>query len=98
MEFLDRKPPVVLDHGMEDEFRQQQPHRHCDGAEITRMRIVCSVPIEEGPMLLFRNYQMVHRILKMINTSNESEASRDFVALFVLDPAASVVAARTIAT
>ena len=35
---------------------------------------------------MFSNYQMAHRVLRMVNTGPE-EASRDFVALFILDPA-----------
>jgi len=39
-------------------------------------------------MLVFSNYQMVHRVLRMVNRCRDREASRDFVALFVIDPAA----------
>ncbi|CAK9066210.1 Conserved oligomeric Golgi complex subunit 5 [Durusdinium trenchii] len=46
----------------------------------------CRVPIREGTLLVFSNCQLVHRVLKMVN-SGTHEASRDFVALFVLDPA-----------
>eukprot|EP00928_Gymnodinium_smaydae_P038276 TRINITY_DN2642_c0_g1_i1.p1 TRINITY_DN2642_c0_g1~~TRINITY_DN2642_c0_g1_i1.p1 ORF type:complete len:660 (+),score=90.63 TRINITY_DN2642_c0_g1_i1:72-2051(+) len=45
------------------------------------------VPISEGTLLVFSNYQMVHRVLRMVNESVEHEASRDFVALFIVDPA-----------
>eukprot|EP00529_Nitzschia_sp_RCC80_P017733 CAMPEP_0113443108 /NCGR_PEP_ID=MMETSP0014_2-20120614/1963_1 /TAXON_ID=2857 /ORGANISM="Nitzschia sp." /LENGTH=846 /DNA_ID=CAMNT_0000334043 /DNA_START=210 /DNA_END=2750 /DNA_ORIENTATION=+ /assembly_acc=CAM_ASM_000159 len=48
----------------------------------------CSVPIRSGTMLVFSNYQMAHRVLRMVNTSTERPASRNFVALFVMDPAA----------
>jgi len=47
----------------------------------------CRVPIGEGTLLVFSNYQMAHRVLRMKNTG-KTEASRDFVALFVLDPSA----------
>ena len=40
----------------------------------------------KGTLLVFSNYQMAHRVLRMVNASAR-EASRDFVALFVLDPA-----------
>eukprot|EP00435_Cladocopium_sp_Y103_P068485 s134_g31.t1 len=46
----------------------------------------CRVPIRKGTLLVFSNYQMAHRVLRMVN-AGEREASRDFVALFVLDPA-----------
>jgi hypothetical protein len=89
----------------------------------------CTVPVREGTMVVFSNYQMVHRVLRMVNhgcstqegdgTEGSStdgsgpagdgtisdgsrmagggtdcgtdwawEGRRDFVALFVLDPAA----------
>jgi hypothetical protein len=48
----------------------------------------CSVPIKKGTLLVFSNYQMAHRVLRMINTSQQHASSRQFVALFVLDPAA----------
>ena len=47
----------------------------------------CRVPIGQGTLLVFSNYQTAHRVLRMKNTG-ETEASRDFVALFVLDPSA----------
>ena len=40
----------------------------------------------KGTLLVFSNYQMAHRVLRMVNSSAR-DASRDFVALFVLDPA-----------
>mmetsp|Transcript_9162 Transcript_9162/g.14919 ORF Transcript_9162/g.14919 Transcript_9162/m.14919 type:complete len:636 (-) Transcript_9162:232-2139(-) len=46
----------------------------------------CRVPIREGTLLVFSNCQMAHRVLRMWNDSGR-EASRDFVALFILDPA-----------
>ena len=48
----------------------------------------CSVPIRSGTLLVFSNYQMAHRVLRMVNTSTDRPASRKFVALFVMDPAA----------
>ena len=47
----------------------------------------CRVPIGAGTLLVFSNYQMAHRVLRLHNTC-ATEASRDFVALFVLDPSA----------
>ena len=40
----------------------------------------------EGTLLVFSNCQMAHRVLRMWNDSGR-EAYRDFVALFILDPA-----------
>jgi len=47
----------------------------------------CRVPVKEKTLLVFSNYQMIHRVLRMVNTRSDAEASRDFVALFVIDPA-----------
>lgn len=50
----------------------------------------CRVPIQAGTLLVFSNHQMVHRVLRMIN-NGKSEASRDFVALFILNPASEAL-------
>lgn len=84
MEFIDRKPLAVLEGN--EVFRRRQASELLRGPD--RPHANCSVPIEQGTLLVFSNYQMVHRVLKMINTSSDAEASRDFVALFVMDPAA----------
>ncbi|CAE7211102.1 unnamed protein product [Symbiodinium sp. CCMP2592] len=56
----------------------------------------CRVPIGQGTLLVFSNYQMAHRVLRLRNTGS-TEASRDFVALFVLDPSApALLPARSI--
>jgi len=47
----------------------------------------CRVPVTQGTLLVFSNYQMAHRVLRMVNKNTEAEASRDFVALFIIDPA-----------
>lgn len=43
----------------------------------------CIVEVNEGTMVVFNNYPMVHRVLRMV--AEESGGSRDFVALFVID-------------
>jgi hypothetical protein len=89
MEFLDRQPMAALrDDGiarthLRTRLRPTGPGGHAHGAIPN-----CSVPIETGTLLVFSNYQMVHRVLKMVNTSKKHAASRDFIALFILDPAA----------
>mmetsp|Transcript_15319 Transcript_15319/g.22732 ORF Transcript_15319/g.22732 Transcript_15319/m.22732 type:complete len:648 (-) Transcript_15319:72-2015(-) len=79
------------------------PNHHQQGEEgytektagAQQPRIVnCSVPIKAGTMLVFSNYQMIHRVLRIANLSTEHAASRDFVALFVIDPAMPLVPAR----
>ena len=84
MEFLDRKP-VALTHSDTRENPRNKwflQEKLLDGDHAR-----CIVPVEEGTMLVFSNYQMAHRVLKMANRSAE-QASRDFIALFIIDPAA----------
>ncbi|CAE7695808.1 unnamed protein product, partial [Symbiodinium pilosum] len=55
----------------------------------------CRVPISTGRLLVFSNYQVAHRVLRMVNRG-AAEASRDFVALFLVDPAKPLVPARSV--
>ncbi|KAL3910716.1 MAG: hypothetical protein SGARI_001986, partial [Bacillariaceae sp.] len=93
MEFIDRQPMDVLgsgDTGLHGRDFDTHSLREALRPEFLEHPLVpnCTVPIENGTMLVFSNYQMAHRVLKMVNTSCEKDASRDFVALFILDPAA----------
>jgi len=93
MEFLDRRPMDVLGYG------DTNLPRNFDKGSLKEALIPkdknsaaaipnCSVPVETGSLLVFSNYQMAHRVLRMVNTSQSRSASRKFVALFVMDPAA----------
>ncbi|CAJ1400692.1 unnamed protein product [Effrenium voratum] len=89
MEFCGREPMDVLGYGdCSNNYEQfdagslRQAFR--EGPETIVHN--CRVPIGNGTLLVFSNYQMAHRVLRMVNSS-KTEASRDFVALFVLDPA-----------
>lgn len=44
----------------------------------------CRVPVKQGTLVVFLNYQMVHRVLRRINQSSTT-ASRDFLGLFLVD-------------
>ena len=94
MEFCGREPMDVLDkwdcmenpHKLGSESLRLAFHgasQHGQSAAVHN----CRVPIGVGTLLVFSNYQMAHRVLRLHNTS-ATEASRDFVALFVLDPSA----------
>ncbi|CAE7657303.1 PIP5K1, partial [Symbiodinium pilosum] len=99
IEFCGREPLDVLGFGDCDNnasrFTRREIRRAFRG-DASKDRTVqnCRVPIKQGTMLVFSNYQMVHRVLRLV--SNEpAEASRDFVALFILNPAGkSLVPAR----
>ena len=48
--------------------------------ELPRVRI----PMQEGTLAVFSNYQVVHRVLRMVNRSDQV-ASSDFLVLFLVD-------------
>ena len=85
MEFCGREPMDVLGVGdcsnNVDEFSKDTLRAAFRGGAVHN----CRVPIAEGTLLVFSNYQMAHRVLRLANTGPR-EASRDFVALFILDP------------
>jgi len=70
-----------------DSFTTDDHESHLE--EIPR----CRVPIEKGTLLVFSNYQVVHRVLKMFYPHSEKGdkhapcglASRDFLVLFISD-------------
>eukprot|EP00927_Polykrikos_kofoidii_P013925 TRINITY_DN16072_c0_g1_i1.p1 TRINITY_DN16072_c0_g1~~TRINITY_DN16072_c0_g1_i1.p1 ORF type:complete len:682 (-),score=59.04 TRINITY_DN16072_c0_g1_i1:86-2131(-) len=92
MEFCGREPMDMLGRG-----DNSNNFRDFSGGALRKALIgddsgskylqACRAPIRKGTLLVFSNYQMIHRVLRMVNTSTEKEASRDFVALFILDPA-----------
>eukprot|EP00656_Telonema_subtile_P057722 TRINITY_DN9563_c0_g1_i8.p1 TRINITY_DN9563_c0_g1~~TRINITY_DN9563_c0_g1_i8.p1 ORF type:complete len:446 (-),score=116.84 TRINITY_DN9563_c0_g1_i8:171-1508(-) len=92
MEFADRSPMHVLDicEAGDEDLPLREATRGSESESVPH----CTAPVDEGTLLVFSNYQMVHRVLSMVNESNEREASRDFVALFVIDPLHPVVPAR----
>lgn len=48
----------------------------------------CQVPVKEGTLVVFSNYQVVHRVLRMQAREGEGGGgSRDFVAFFLVDQA-----------
>ena len=92
MEFIDRRPMDILGSG--DTILN---HKIISGDLKAALRPAdkssptipnCSVPISTGTLMVFSNYQFAHRVLRMVNTSQTHAASRKFVALFILDPAA----------
>lgn len=82
LEFLSRKPrddefwlngdcdPDLFRKEELQEFIEETPHAR--------------VPMAEGTLVVFSNYQLVHRVLRMVNRSDKV-ASRDFLVLFLVD-------------
>ena len=92
MEFLDRRPMTVLGDGdtlASGTFETDDLKEALRPASSNNEPLIpnCSVPCNTGTLLVFSNYQMAHRVLRMVNTSR-SPSSRKFVALFIMDPAA----------
>jgi len=88
MEFCGREPADVLGCGdCSNNYQNLSRNAVRIASQQGRGLTFCRASIEEGTLLVFSNYQFVHRVLRMVNESTTTEASRDFVALFVLDPA-----------
>ncbi|CAE7853580.1 unnamed protein product [Symbiodinium microadriaticum] len=103
MEFCGREPMDVVGYGdcrenIHDLGSKSLQQALRAGSKNDKSSAVhnCRVPIGEGTMMVFSNYQMAHRVLRLKNTGS-TEASRDFVALFLLDPSApALLPARSI--
>ena len=103
MEFCGREPMDVLGWGdcsnnIRDLGSKSLQQALRAGSKSDKFSAVhnCRVPIGEGTLMVFSNYQMAHRVLRLKNTGS-TEASRDFVALFLLDPSApALLPARSI--
>jgi hypothetical protein len=82
LEFLSRKPrdDEFWLHGdcTPDKFRKEELQEFLE--ELPHAR----VPMAEGTLVVFSNYQLVHRVLRMVNRSDKA-ASRDFLVLFIVD-------------
>eukprot|EP00928_Gymnodinium_smaydae_P038277 TRINITY_DN2642_c0_g2_i1.p1 TRINITY_DN2642_c0_g2~~TRINITY_DN2642_c0_g2_i1.p1 ORF type:complete len:671 (+),score=87.26 TRINITY_DN2642_c0_g2_i1:63-2075(+) len=95
MEFCGREPIDVLGYGdCSNNISEISGNVLREGLRVPNAKLDdqtaiqnAKVPVSEGTLLVFSNYQVVHRVLRMVNESMEHEASRDFVALFIVDPA-----------
>ena len=78
-----------------DPLPAPQNHGYNNGAKFTAESLprTCKVPVRAGSMVAFSNHQVVHRVLRMVNSGDYDmhdpmgmgHASRDFVVLFVVD-------------
>ena len=50
-----------------------------------RNNAYCRIPVETGTLVVFSNYQVVHRVLRMVRNKDVQRGVRDFVAFFVVD-------------
>ena len=71
------------DNGMD--FKKQNLQRWANNKENGNLPIF-KVPCETGTLLVFSNYQLVHRVLQIVNTEPQ-EGKRSFAALFIVNPA-----------
>jgi hypothetical protein len=81
LEFVDKQGSVfgICGDYPHDPFEQE------DMKDFVESLPHCKVDVTEGTMIVFSNYQLVHRVLRMKNESRFDVACRDFVALFILD-------------
>jgi hypothetical protein len=90
LEFIDKRP-IKEEMGLygdcdTDDFTTKEAETNVK--EIPK----CKVPVNEGTLVVFSNYQNIHRVLKM-TCNNEDEkspdgcASRDFLLFFIVDQA-----------
>lgn len=80
LEFISRKPldEEIWLQGDSNGFPKEALEEFI--GELPRAR----VPMKEGTLVVFSNYQLVHRVLRMVNRSDQV-ASRDFLVLFLVD-------------
>ena len=83
----DCTPDTFTDQDAKD-FLDEQPH--------------CRISIKTGTLIVFSNYQFVHRVLRMVYSHNDSInsessgglASRDFLAFFIVDQRKPLISTR----
>ena len=92
IEFIDKRPlmqhiwtstegdlPCSLSHKSAVRKMSKLPH--------------CTVEVKEGSLIVFSNYQMIHRVLAMINQS-EKKITREFLCFFVVDQTTPLTSTR----
>jgi len=89
LEFMDRRSQLFWLHGDcdPDEFSNK------DAKKYVQEKPHCRIPVKTGTLVVFSNYQFIHRVLRMHYNENEKGdqkapgglASRDFLAFFVVD-------------
>eukprot|EP01103_Thecamoeba_quadrilineata_P002055 TRINITY_DN1194_c0_g1_i2.p1 TRINITY_DN1194_c0_g1~~TRINITY_DN1194_c0_g1_i2.p1 ORF type:complete len:445 (+),score=87.64 TRINITY_DN1194_c0_g1_i2:656-1990(+) len=97
LEFIDRRP-IIHNFWMGGDctptnFSKESAMNVLKGNQMNQMGKLprCKVDVKEGSLIVFSNYQLVHRVLKMqINSTGDKDnlgfaACRDFVAFFIVD-------------
>lgn len=88
LEFIDRRPLEIVSSGdcsnTIEEFGRDPLKKSLRNED--KPIANCIVPTKTGTLLVFSNYQMAHRVLRMVNNGT-TPAAREFVALFIMDPA-----------
>jgi hypothetical protein len=83
LEFIDKQPI--------NKFRWTDDDYTTDNAKEDVSQVpYCRFPVKTGTLVVFSNYQMIHRVLKMTcngvdTNSPDGWASRDFVLFFIVD-------------
>jgi len=79
IEFMSRRP--VYDNFEAENYTLE------DAKDFVYKNGYCRVPVKTGTLLVFSNYECVHRVLNMALPSEGSSelGFRDFMALFIVD-------------
>jgi hypothetical protein len=92
LEFIDKQPirEVLMD---DDNFTTTDAKEHLSNTPY------CRIPVKSGTLVVFSNYQMIHRVLRMICNgldpkSPDGYASRDFLLFFIVDQSKPLVSTK----
>jgi hypothetical protein len=88
LEFIDKRPikdKLGLYGDLESESFSSE-----EAKEAVKSLPQCRIPVKAGTLVVFSNYQNIHRVLKMTcegkdDTSPDGYASRDFLLFFIVD-------------
>jgi hypothetical protein len=83
LEFIDKRP-------IYDTLWDEEDFTTADAKKEINSIPYCKIPVKSGTLVVFSNYQMIHRVLKMTcngvyTSSPDGWASRDFLLFFIVD-------------
>jgi hypothetical protein len=60
----------------------------------------CRIPVKSGTLVVFSNYQMIHRVLRMTydgvdSNTPDGNASRDFLMFFIVDQCKPLISTKS---
>jgi hypothetical protein len=93
LEFIDKKP-------IEDELWDDADFTTANAKEQVNHIPYCRIPVKSGTLVVFSNYQMIHRVLRMTcngvdSNSPDGNASRDFLLFFIVDQCKPLISTKS---